>query len=222
MSKKFLAPVLFLSLISTAAVAVPNYTTSVTVPYDPNAGSFNGTGFQSASNNSQYTVRTGEDATNFYVDVTSTPNANTDTSLQFSNIYIGGPTFTNSLIFEVTNNRVSTTASPGDYHSLAGTGFSYSATTNDISFALPFAFLENNPLGLNYGQVSPGDLVRVSYSQSFGYSLVFGGYFDPVNRLGAQTVPASAVPEPVSLSLLGGGLFAAGLLRRRDQRRSGV
>ena len=198
-----------------ATFAAPNYTTSVTVPYDPNAPSFTGSNFASASNNSSYTVRTGEDSNFFYVDVTSTPNVNTNTSLQFSNIYLGGLTFSPGLIFEVTNDRVSTTTNPSNYYSLAGTGFTYTANLNDISFALPFSFLETDPLGIGFTKVQPGDQIRVSYSQSFGYSLVFGGNFDPVNRLGAQIVPAAAVSEPMSFALLGSGAFGVGLLRRR-------
>lgn len=210
------------ALASTAAIAAPMpvYTSSVTVQYDPSAPTFCGPDcvFASASNNSSYTVKTGIDANYFYVDVQSTPNGNTDTSLQFANIYLGGSHVTNNLVVEVTNDRASTTDNPSAYTSLEGTGFSYTATLNDISFAMPLAFLENNPYGLNYGSVSAGDLLRVSYSQSFGYSLVAGANFDPVTRLGAQTVPAAAaaaVPETGTWAMMIPGMGAVGFAMRR-------
>lgn len=209
------------AIASTAAFAAPapNYTTSVTVPYDPAAPSFCNPNCTStaASNNSSYTVRTGIDATNFYVDVTSTPNASTDVSLQFANIYLGGTHVTNNPIIEVTNNRISTTDNPGAYTSLAGTGFTFSSTLNDISFAIPLAYLETNPDNLNYGSYQPGDLIRVSLSQSFGYSLVAGSNFNPTTRLGAQTIPTATapVPEVVTWAMMVVGIGGVGVAMRR-------
>lgn len=224
-SSIFVAALCAGSSVASIAVAAPVYTTSVTVPYDPQAESFGPPDYNyaRASNNSSYTVRTAIDTSNFYVDVTSTPNPNTNTTLQFANVYVGGINFNTGLIFEVTNNRVSTTDDPGTYYSLAGTGFTFNAVPNDISFALPLSFLETNPLNIaGFNTQSPGNQVRVSYTQAFGYPLVFGGYFDPVNRLGAQIIPASdgAVPEPASWALMLAGLGVIGVTMRRKQRAS--
>ena len=173
------------------------------------------------NNETAYTVRTGADSTYFYVDITATPPAGT-TPDQFANIYLGGPTFS-GIVIEVTNDRFQNTGSGGPYYSLAGTGFTYSATVNDISFALPFSFLETDPDGAGFSLVHPGDLIRVSYSQSFGYSFDGGStYYDPVNRLGAQIVPAAVAvtPEPGTLSLVGTGLMFCEFMRRRIARRN--
>ena len=118
-------------------------------------------------------------ATYFYVDIATTGPAN---SGDFANIYIGGAKFGDAVIIKVTNDRVTSTAG-GPYHSLVGTGFTYSstgapATGYDISFALPISFLENDPDHIGF--ISPGntlgvgDQVRVSGSQSYGYTYAGG------------------------------------------------
>ena len=213
--------------IATPALAAPNYTTSVTVAYDPSQADYTGNGFQSASNNSSYVVRTGIDSDFFYVDVTSTPNIATNTSLQFANIYIGGSNIANAFVIEATNHRAISTAPGSTYKELNGTGYTFSATQNDISFALPVSFLETDPLGIGFGDQQPGNLIRVSYAQAFGYSLVFGGAapYNPTTRLGAQLIPTAsgAVPEPASWAMMIAGLGAVGFaMRRRRQADSAV
>ena len=198
----------------TGAVAAPGYSTSVTIGYDPNAPTSNFNSPGTTNNETAYTVRTGEDSANFYVDVTANPPVGT-TPDQFANIYFGGLHFSPGLVFEVTNNRVSTTSNPGVYFSLAGTGFTYSDSLDNISFSLPFSFLETDPLGIGFTKVNAGDEVRVSYSQSFGYSFVGGTANYGQGRLGEQFVPALAVPEPMSLLLLGSGFAAIVAVRRR-------
>lgn len=133
-----LAAALAAAAMTLAAHATPVYTTSAYVGYNPNAPTSNFSSASNVNNETAYTVRTGADSSNFYVDVTATP-PNGATVDQFSNIYLGGPTFS-GIVIEVTNDRFQNTGSGGPYYSLAGTGFTYTAVLNDISFAIPFSF----------------------------------------------------------------------------------
>ena len=173
--RKFAFSLALLSLAA-AAQAAPVYTTSMTVPYVSGAPESNFSSPTYASDTTAYTIQTGSDLNNFYVDISASPAAGT-TVPQFANIYIGGPTFS-GLIVETTNDRVENlnpggTYQPG-YFSLAGTGFTFSQSTNDISFAMPWSYLETDPSNMGFSKANIGDVIRISYSQSFGYSFVGG------------------------------------------------
>ena len=209
------------TLIAAGSAHAVTYTTSTSIAHDPNAATSNFVAPGTTTNAAPYTIRTAIDANYFYVDAATTaPGASGD----FANIYVGGLKFTNALVFEVTNDRVSSTGAPGTYYSLANTGFTYTSTGTDasgydISFALPLAFLVNNPDHIDFTS-SPlvvGDQVRVSGSQSYGYSYVGGESNFGSNRLGSQNIPApSAVPEPAAWALMLTGFGAmGGVLRRR-------
>ena len=216
------ASCLALASFAIGAVAqAQTYTTSTSVTYFPMAPESNFGAPTNLSSTTNYTVRTGIDANNFYVDVTATPPAGSDISgLQFSNIYLGGIKLSPGLIFEVTNNRVSTTSAPGTYFSLSGTGFTFNAVPNDISFSLPLSFVENDPLGIGFTKQGPGDQLRVSYSQSFGYSFNGGPTYNSVTRLGAQTIPGAPAPEPSTWAMLGLGVIGAGIVTLRRRQRA--
>ena len=205
---------------ATVAFSAPIYTTTTYVGYDPNAATSNFGSPGNVNNETAYTVRTGIDSQFFYVDVTATPTAGV-TPDQFANLYLGGPTISNGLLIEVTNDRATVTGSGNPYTDLAGSGFTYSASLNDISAAIPLTFLENDPLGIGFTKYNAGDLIRVSGSQSFGYSYDGGSVlYDRVNRLGAQIIPAAnatgAVPEPASWAMMVGGFgLVGGALRRK-------
>jgi hypothetical protein len=225
---KFLSAAIVALATTTAAHAVV-YTTSVTIGYDPNAATSNFPGGSpgpgTTANETAYTIRTGIDATNFYVDVATSGNSGNDlTSYDFANIYIGGARFSNSLVVEVTNDRF---AYNGTYYGLAGTGFTYTSTGNpsagtaDISFVLPLAFLENDPHNLGYASphLTVGDQVRVSYAQAYGYSFVGGTANYGPDRLGSQLIPAPA-PEPAAWAMMLVGFGAIGGIARRSARRA--
>lgn len=216
--RKFILSIAFFALAS-AAHAAPVYSTTTIVPYDPTAPSSNFSSPTLGSNSTAYTVRTGADATNFYVDVTANPVAgvNDVSGLQFANIYVGGSTFS-GLVFQVTSDQVFTYGGSGPYPLLGtvNTGYSHSASTNDISFSIPFAFFESNELNIpGFTASSPGDIIRISGSQSYGYTYV-GGYPNPY-RLGGQTIP-NAVPEPGSFALGGLGLLGLGVVAYRRRQ----
>jgi hypothetical protein len=195
--------------------------TTVSVGYDPNAPEGNFSSPTNVNKQTAYNVNTSVQGQNLLVDVQAFGGHDLS-GYNFANVYLGGATFSPGLIFEVTNNRVSTTLNPSNYYSLAGTGFSFTDTGSavagslDIGFSLPFSFLENDPLGIGFTKVTPGEVLRISYAQAFGYTFTGGTPLYGSSRLGSFTVPNAAVPEPAAWALMIGGFgFIGGAARRK-------
>ena len=195
--------------------------TSVAVGYDPNAPEGNFSAPTNVNKQTGYNVITSVQDQNLLVDVQAVGGHGL-TGFDFANVYLGGATFNPGLIFEVTNDRVSTTSDPSTYYSLAGTGFSFTDTGSaaagnlDIGFSLPFSFLENDPLRIGFTKATPGEVLRVSYAQAFGYTFTGGTPLYGPSRLGAFTVPA-AIPEPGAWTLLIAGFGLVGGVARRKR-----
>ena len=205
------------------SIAAATSATTVGVGYDPNAPESNFSAPTNVNKQTAYNVITSVQGQNLLVDVQAYGGHDLS-NFNFANIYLGGATFSPGLVFEVTNNRVATTSNPGTYYSLAGTGFSFSDTGNaaagslDIGFSLPFSFLENDPLGIGFTKATPGEVLRISFAQAFGYTFTGGTPLYGPNRLGAFTVPdAAAVPEPAVWTLMVGGFGMIGGAVRRKQ-----
>ncbi len=213
---------LLVSLVGLAfcpAIQAQTYTTAVVIPYNPSAPDSNFSAPAASSNTTTYTVQTGSDATNFYANV-SAPVPSTDISgLQFANIYITSAGHTDGLIFSVGSNGSTSIFDLNSQTQLsmtatAASGAAGSVATNNISLSVPFSFLESNPFNNGFA-VAPGDLVRISYSQSFGYTFVGGSGNYPVpTRLGGQLAPAAGVPEPSTWAAMLGGVSLLGFVRR--------
>ena len=212
--------------VAAPSMGAPVYLTSQSVAYDPAAPTSNFGAPTNRNNETAYTVQTGIDANFFYVDVTATPPAGASVD-QFANLYLGGPTISNGIVIEATNSRFQITGSGGPYYSLLGTGYSYTAVPNDIALAIPLSFLEIDAQGSGKTNYNAGDLIRVSLSQSFGYSVAGGPtYYPAVTRLGAQVIPASpsaaAVPELGVWMMMITGFGVVGLAMRRRLHASEV
>jgi hypothetical protein len=158
-----------------------------------------------------YSISLSENATDLFGTVTerSDLGGTYNAGSLFANLYFGtGASAYGGSDFgiEVTNDRAFIPGQAG-FYSLAGTGFSFTAnaTTGVITFTLPWAFLETDPLGMGFSTVSaanPDVLLRLS--QSLGYSVAGGIVNYGPTDLGLEFLPPPAqVPEPGSLVLLG-------------------
>ena len=126
---------------------------------------------------------------------------------------------------EVTNSRVFVAGGPaGEYAPAPGFSFAVSADGTGIEFKVSNSFFTGAVAGLTYfpGQqfaAANGDVV-LRLSQSFGYS-VGGGALYGDDRLGrVSLVGAAAVPEPSTVAVLGLGVVALALARRRRTTRA--
>ena len=147
------------------------------------------------------------------------------TGLAFANLYFDLDPQNNNgsdLGIEVNNSRAFIAGGDGTYAPVAGLQFIVSADGTGIEFVVPNSTFTSAIAGLTYaaGQqfAADGSSVVLRLSQAFGYSVAGGATYGD-SRLGAVTlVGAAAVPEPETLGILGLGLAALAVSRRRTRK----
>jgi hypothetical protein len=224
---QFYSIVMALSLIAAVPSAWANTrctagTYTVFTLADPNAPSGN-FGTPGTKNTSAYTIITSDSGGFFHVDL-HTGNGNAPL---FSNLYFDTIASTpgTNLGFQL-GNGTSNAFYPntGTSYSTLGLGFSSIFTTDSSGLSaailMPNTFFLTNPDNIPFTPATPGDLVSLHLSQSFGYSVVGGATDDaaPV-ELGEANIPGVApTPEPSSFAVLRIGIVGlVGLVRRKRQ-----
>ncbi len=79
-----------------------------------------------------------------------------------------------------------------------------------------FSFLGNALNVTGFGAANPVG-IRLSLSQSFGYSVADGGSYGDT-RLGYVSLDTTTVPEPSTYALFAAGLAARGVVARRRRK----
>lgn len=177
-----------------------------------------------------YDVYFRTDGTYVYVAVDAKPTdaaqAAAVAGVNFSNLYFGlaqaGLVFGGSVGFEVTNQRAFRPGVPtggpandGYYpYTPAGSDihFASSLIPDVIEFAAPISFFTTDPLGAGFSVATTA--IRLSQSQSFGYSAAGGNAYGVPDRLGIVAL-AAPVPAPATAALLAIGVAGVLTLRRR-------
>lgn len=168
----------------------------VRVNYNPSAPTSN---FGSPTNENHqvaYDIYTRQDSKFMYVGLKTVSSAGGTPALPFANLYFGNanPGVGSFVGFEVTNDRAFIPGVSGYFPlaSLVGTPNQvfYSVNTSGeyvIEFALPFSFIQNDPLPMGFPKMiggSPNDFFELRMSQTFGYSVAGGQAAYGNNRLG--------------------------------------
>ena len=206
-----------------AAVSLSAHATGVVqISYDENAqGGFGGPG--PTTNGSAYEITTSQTATTFTVDVKQIGTDATDGTAAgpFANLYFGAygsdGKMHSTIGFEVTNDDVFIPGGAGPFADPVAkvvTSGNIADHDAEISFTLPFSFLETDPLGVGFVKAAPGASFYLTLSQTFGYTVQGGVANFGADDLGKFTIP-SAVPEPAMPALLGLGLLVVGAATRR-------
>lgn len=201
-------------------VAHADGTTTITVdPTNLNYGNFGAPTLTTGAGGTPYTLTTTTTASSFDIDLTPLASAAGE---DFYNLYLstGYEIGIGGSVIGISGdaNGISNLFVPGgaNGYSLAGTGITstYDAANGGFDVTVPWTFLETDPSGLDYSEISSAnDEVRVNLSQSFGYTVVGGAANYGANELGSGILPSASVPDTAStlalLALACGGLMAA-------------
>lgn len=227
-------------------ISLGEYAGAITtlVPYQANAieNSFNS---NQGSNTTAYTVFYTSDANNVFIGLQTNQTGpgldNYDRTINeglvFTNLYfsglIGAP---GSVGFEVFNDRAfkpggtpgvyypGLAAAGGQYQRTIGTTYANGGAPSTIEVSIPWTVFTQNTLNVGQGftGIQPGGDLRLTISQSFGYTPSLGDSLqpDPIIRFGTLQAPggSSAVPEPATwgMMLIGFGIVGVTARRRRS------
>ncbi len=184
--------------------------TPVRVNYDASAPTSNFGSPGSTSNVTGYNVYTRGDASYFYVGLQadSTTTGLDFANLYFSNGYGGNPATTSGIGFEVNNSRAFKPGVGGYYpYTTASSGIEFAVVPGTIEAAFPYTVFTANTVGVA-AFTNTTDFIRLSLSQSFGYSVAGGTPSYGFERLGLLNLP-----EPTAAGLL--AMLPVLALRRR-------
>ncbi|MCA0361903.1 MAG: hypothetical protein LCH41_12735 [Armatimonadetes bacterium] len=194
--------------------------TPTNVPLGPASGSF-----VTNTELATYDVYSRADATHFYGLIVSKPADATQfaavSAVQFANVYFDtNPSTGSDLGFELSNNRAFKPGVSGYYNdsdlfglvwAKTDPGVYTSGATFGFEFAVPWAYLLNDPQGVGFPSVSVGSPVMWRSVQAYGYNFVNGNTINPGVGFGTF----QAVPEPATMTILA---LAAALKRRKAKK----
>ena len=213
-----------LATLMAAASLSAHATGTVHIGYDPTGPSSNFGAPTATSADTAYDITTSQTATTFTVDVKMSGGDGAALG-NYTNLYFGAVVPADGKIhslvgFEVENNDVFNPNSGVKAYGINGFGavVTNSGSTEghdaEISFTLPFAFLETDPLAVGAPKAGPGSTFYLTLSQTFGNSVQGGVANFGADDLGKFTIP-TAVPEPSAPALLALGAVVLGLAARR-------